>query len=89
MHESLGDVMEDSRALLTASANATQYNVIHARRRLSESLKTPRETCASLSKTTARIAAPVREMTDASPFEAAGVAFGIGALIRFLMGRHR
>jgi ElaB/YqjD/DUF883 family membrane-anchored ribosome-binding protein len=89
IHESISSVMNDACALLAATANATQENVIEARRTLSDTLRTSRETCVSLGRNISRSARPVNETDRANFYEAAGVTFGLGALIGFLMGRHR
>jgi ElaB/YqjD/DUF883 family membrane-anchored ribosome-binding protein len=89
IHRSISNAMNDAQALLAATADATQENVIRARRALSDTLKSAKETCASLGRKTFRSVRSVNEMARTNFYEAAGITFGIGALIGFLVGRHR
>ena len=71
---------EDARALMAATADVAGEKVAEARKRLAAALDSAKE-----------IAGRVREKADESvrehPYQAIGIAFGVGALIGYLAAR--
>ena len=76
----MGQLAEDARALMDATADVAGEKVAEARKRLAAALDSAKE-----------IAGRVREKADESvrehPYQAIGIAFGVGALIGYLAAR--
>jgi len=76
----MGQLAEDARALMAATADVAGEKVAEARKRLAAALDSAKE-----------IAGRVREKADESvrehPYQAIGIAFGVGALIGYLAAR--
>jgi len=87
LRDGIRDVMLDADALLAATAGMGQAPVVNARQRLAQSLQTTRDACSSIDSAAAKGVGPANKMVSASSREPAGIAFGIGALIGFLIGR--
>jgi ElaB/YqjD/DUF883 family membrane-anchored ribosome-binding protein len=78
---------EDARALLNVTAEVTDKKVTEARKRLAETLEAGKETYARLQEKAVQTAQRADETVRTHPYESLGVAFGIGALIGFLLSR--
>ncbi len=87
IHESMENVVDDARALIAATADVAQEKVVRARQRLADTMETAKDTYALVQTKTIAGARATDKMVRAKPYQSAGVAFGIGALIGFLMGR--
>jgi len=74
------DFADDVRSLLAATANVAEAKVVEARKRLSETLDRSRELAGRSAR---RADHYVREHS----YETAAIAFGLGALTAFLLGR--
>ncbi len=85
--ESLNDVMDDTGNLLAATANAAEENVIAARNRLSSALAAAKEACVNAQTKAIEGAKAADRVIRENPYPAIGVAFGVGALIGFLLRR--
>ena len=76
----MGQLAEDARALMAATADVAGEKVAEARKRLAAALDSAKE-----------IAGRIREKADESvrehPYQAIGIAFGVGALIGYLAAR--
>lgn len=77
----------DSHSLLAATVDATEEKVIEARNRLSAVMDAATETCAGLQKKAVAGAKATDKAIRGNPYQAMGVAFGIGALVGFLLSR--
>jgi|SRR5688572_13659883 ElaB/YqjD/DUF883 family membrane-anchored ribosome-binding protein len=78
---------DDARALLNATAEVTDKKVTEARKHLAEALEAGRETCNRLQEKAVHSAQIADKTVRSHPYESLGVAFGIGALIGFLLSR--
>ena len=85
----MGNVMHDASALLAATADASHEEMIDARKELADTLETAQDACALMNTETIKGTKSADKLGRTIPYEATGVAFGIGALIGFLLGRHR
>ena len=76
----MGQLAEDARALMAATADVAGEKVAEARKRLAAALDSAKE-----------IAGRIREKADESvrehPYQAIGIAFGVGTLIGYLVMR--
>jgi ElaB/YqjD/DUF883 family membrane-anchored ribosome-binding protein len=71
---------EDAQALLSATAHIAEEKVVAARNRLAAALQNGRDMLADLKDTTDET---IRE----HPYQAIGVALGVGALLGFILSR--
>lgn len=78
---------DDARALLEATAEVADEKVAEARRRLSEALERGHETYALLRDKARQGAKAADEAVRQHPYETIVAAFGIGALVGFLLSR--
>lgn len=85
--DNLGQVAEDTKALLAATADATDETVVEARNRLSSALESAGETCARVKAKAVESAKAADKAIRENPYQAVGIAFGVGALLGFLLSR--
>ena len=85
----LENLAEDARALLTATAEVAEDKVIEARRRLAKALDRGRDVYERVHDKALEGARATDEMVRSHPYRAIGVAFGLGALLGFLLTRGR
>ena len=78
---------EDARALLDATAEVTDEKVAEARQRLTEALADGKQTYARFrEKATQRVQATDQAIRN-NPYQSMAIAFGLGALLGFLITR--
>lgn len=80
-------VAEDTRALLEATANVTESTVVEARNRLKHLLDSAGETYAEAKARALDGAKTADRKIRENPYQAIGIAFGVGALLGFLVSR--
>jgi ElaB/YqjD/DUF883 family membrane-anchored ribosome-binding protein len=78
---------EDARALLDATADLTDKKIAEARQRLNEALDSGKQTYARLTDKAVQGAQAVDETIRSNPYQALAIAFGVGALLGFLVTR--
>jgi ElaB/YqjD/DUF883 family membrane-anchored ribosome-binding protein len=78
---------EDHQDLITAAANATEEKVAEARNRLSAAMDAARETYECLQQKAVNGAKATDKVIRENPYQAIGIAFGVGALFGFLLSR--
>jgi ElaB/YqjD/DUF883 family membrane-anchored ribosome-binding protein len=78
---------DETRALLEATSNATEGAVIEARNRLKSALEATGETYARLKARAVDGAKATDKAIRENPYQALGIAFGLGALAGFLLSR--
>jgi ElaB/YqjD/DUF883 family membrane-anchored ribosome-binding protein len=78
---------EDTHSLLTAAAHDASDVVEAARTRLQPALDAASETCDQLKAKAVDSAKAADKIIRANPYQAAAVAFGVGAFIGFLLSR--
>jgi ElaB/YqjD/DUF883 family membrane-anchored ribosome-binding protein len=83
-NDQLGD---ETRALLAATADATEDTVIEARNRLKSALDATGEACARVKAKAVEGAKATDKLIRENPYQALGIAFGVGALLGFLLSR--
>ncbi len=87
IQENMENIADDARALLAATADVTEEQVIEARNRLTAAMSAAKETCADLQKKAVQGAKAADKVIRDKPYHAVGVAFGLGALVGFLLSR--
>jgi len=77
-------VADETRALLAATAEATEGTIVEARNRLKAVLDSAGETYSHLKEKAVDSAKAADKKIRANPYQAIGLAFGVGALVGFL-----
>ena len=83
----MGRLAEDAGALIAATADVAGEKVGEARRRLAAALDKGKELYGRVRDKAVEGAKATDETVRAHPYEAIGMAFGVGALIGFLLSR--
>jgi ElaB/YqjD/DUF883 family membrane-anchored ribosome-binding protein len=83
----LESLAEDAKALLTATGHVAEEKVVEARRRLAAALDKGRESWERVQERAVASAKATDEAIHEHPYHTAGIAFGVGALIGYLMAR--
>ena len=87
MNHQKSDHSEEAHSLLEATAHATEEKIIEARNRLSAAMEAAKETYGRLQKKAVDGAKATDKMIRDNPYQAAGIAFGVGAIVGFLLSR--
>jgi ElaB/YqjD/DUF883 family membrane-anchored ribosome-binding protein len=83
----LKTLMHDAEELMKVTAGAAGEKVTELRNRLSGAIESAKENCHKWGEsTTAAAKATDRTIRD-HPYESIGIAFGVGLLVGFLVGR--
>jgi ElaB/YqjD/DUF883 family membrane-anchored ribosome-binding protein len=83
----MGTLAEDARALMAATADVAGEKVEQARNRLAAALDTAKEIAGRVRDKAVEGAEAADEAVRENPYRAIGVAFGVGALIGYLLMR--
>jgi len=86
-HLETEQLLEDARALLSATAHATEEKVVEARHRLNAAIEQGRETWGHVQQKAVAGAKAADEVIRDHPYQSIGVALGFGALVGYLLGR--
>jgi len=85
--EPAGRLVEDARELMAATAHVAEEKVVEARKRLAAALERGKEVWDSVQENAVDGARATDRAIRKHPYQAIGVAFGVGALIGFLLSR--
>jgi len=80
---------EDARAFLTATAEVGGGRIEEARRRLAATLERSRELCGKVREKFVEGAKATDLAVHKHPYQAIGIALGVGALLGYLVGFRR
>jgi ElaB/YqjD/DUF883 family membrane-anchored ribosome-binding protein len=83
----MGALAEDARALMAATADVAGEKVGEARKRLAAALERGREIAGNVRDKAVAGAKAADEAVHEHPYQAIGIALGVGALIGFLVAR--
>jgi ElaB/YqjD/DUF883 family membrane-anchored ribosome-binding protein len=78
---------EDARALLEATAEITDEKVAEARQRLNDALESGKSVVAGLQQKASQTAQAADQAIRNNPYQSITIAFGIGALLGYLVSR--
>jgi ElaB/YqjD/DUF883 family membrane-anchored ribosome-binding protein len=81
------DLADDAKALLAATADVAGEKVAAARHRLATALEKGKEAWGRVQEKAYEGAKEVDQVVRKHPYETAGVAFGLGLLLGFLLTR--
>jgi ElaB/YqjD/DUF883 family membrane-anchored ribosome-binding protein len=87
VRESAGILVDDTRALLAATAECGEEAVIAARERIADALDQAKDTYVAVQKGAVRSARAADQVIRANPYQALGVAFGAGLILGWLARR--
>ncbi|HWV98996.1 MAG TPA: hypothetical protein VNZ64_04810 [Candidatus Acidoferrum sp.] len=85
----MGTLAEDARALMTATAEVAGDKVSEARKRLATALDSGRRIFGRVKEKATEGAKVTDEVLHEHPYQAIGIALGVGALIGYLVARRR
>ena len=83
----MGTLAKDARALMAATADVAGEQVSEARKRLAAALDSGRKIVGRVKEKAVEGAKATDEAVHEHPYEAIGIAFGVGALIGYLVAR--
>ena len=87
INNDMGTLAEDARALMAATADVAGEKVSEARKRLADALERGKEFYGRVRDKAVEGAKVADEAVHEHPYEAIGIALGVGALIGFLATR--
>lgn len=77
-------LIEDARALVDATGDVAGEKIREARQRLTEALESGRVACGEMRDKAVQQADAANVVVHAHPYQAIGIAFGVGAVLGFL-----
>ena len=83
----MGTLAEDARALMAATADVAGEKVAEARARLAAALESAKESAGRVRDKAVESAKAADEAVRDNPYQAIGIAFGVGALVGYLAMR--
>ena len=83
----MGTLAEDARALMAATADVAGEKVGEARKRLAAALDSAKEFAGRVRDKAVEGAHAADEAVRENPYQSIGVAFGVGALLGYLVSR--
>jgi ElaB/YqjD/DUF883 family membrane-anchored ribosome-binding protein len=85
--EASQNIADDTRELLAATADVAEEKVVEARNRLVAALSTAKNTYVAVQKKAVKSAKAADKAIHEKPYQAMGIAFGVGALVGYLIAR--
>jgi ElaB/YqjD/DUF883 family membrane-anchored ribosome-binding protein len=85
--DDMGQLAEDARALMTATADVAGEKVSEARKRLAAALERGKEIYGRVREKAVEGAKAADEAVHEHPYQAIGIAFGVGAILGYLVSR--
>ena len=86
-HPEAQHLLEDTQALLAATAHVAEDKVIEARKRLAACIEKGKETWEIVQQKAVAGARATDQVIRDHPYHSLGIALGAGALIGYLLGR--
>jgi ElaB/YqjD/DUF883 family membrane-anchored ribosome-binding protein len=83
----MSTLAEDARALITATADVAGEKVGEARKRLATALESGKEMYGHVREQAVEGTQAADKVLHENPYQAIGIAFGLGAIIGFLVAR--
>ena len=83
----MGTLAEDARALMAATADVAGEKVGEARKRLAAALERGKEIYGCVREKAVEGAKATDQAVHEHPYQSIGIAFGVGALIGYLLAR--
>jgi len=86
-NDEMNTLAEDARALMAATADVAGEEVSEARKRLAGALERAKEIYGRVKERAVEGAKATDEAVHEHPYQAIAIAFGVGAVIGFLLAR--
>ena len=83
----MGTLAEDARALMAATADVAGDKVAEARKRLAAALDSGKKIVGRVKEKAVEGAKATDEVVHEHPYEAIGIAFGVGTILGYLLSR--
>jgi ElaB/YqjD/DUF883 family membrane-anchored ribosome-binding protein len=83
----MGTLAEDARALMAATADVAGEKVAEARKRLAAALERGKEICGRVREKAVECSKAADEAVHEHPYQAIGIALGVGAIIGYVLAR--
>jgi ElaB/YqjD/DUF883 family membrane-anchored ribosome-binding protein len=83
----MGTLAEDARALMAATADVAGEKAAEARKRLAAALESAKEIAGRVRDKAVESTKAADEAVRENPYQTIGIAFGVGALIGYLLAR--
>lgn len=87
VHADLQRLAEDAQALLAATTDVAGEKVADARKRLAAAIEKGKETWSHVQEKAVEGAKATDHVIREHPYQAIGIAFGVGAVLGFLLTR--
>jgi ElaB/YqjD/DUF883 family membrane-anchored ribosome-binding protein len=91
--DDLGSLADDAQALIAATADVAGVKVSEARKRLADALQRSKEIYGRVREKAVEGAKATDRCVHEHPYQAIGIAFGLGAIVGYLLNhrcsRHR
>jgi ElaB/YqjD/DUF883 family membrane-anchored ribosome-binding protein len=87
--EAAGQLMDDAKELLSATAGIAEEKVVAARERLRGALQKGGEILDDLKEKAIAGAKATDQTIRENPYQAIGIAVGVGVLVGYLLGRRK
>ena len=87
VRDDVNALAEDARALVTATAHVAEEEVVEARQRLAAALERGKEIYGRVRDQAVAGAKATDQAVHEHPYQAIGIAFGVGALLGYLASR--
>jgi ElaB/YqjD/DUF883 family membrane-anchored ribosome-binding protein len=81
------NLMEEAQALLAATAHLAEETVVEARKRLHDAIEKGKQTWNDIQEKAVEGAKATDEVIRDHPYRSIGIAFGVGALMGYLLSR--
>lgn len=85
----VSDLIEDTQALMSATANIAEDKVVAARRRVAAAIERGKEALNDLKEKAIAGAKATDETIRENPYQSIGVALGVGLVVGYLLGRRK
>ena len=83
----LGNLYDDVQAMLESTAHVSEAKVVNARKRLTETLEKGKAALAQVQDKARESAKAADQMVRKNPYQAIGIALGVGAILGVLISR--
>ena len=83
----MGTLAKDARSLMTATTDVAAQKFGQARQRVVETVESAKETAGHVRDQAVDYAKAADEALQEHPYQAIGIAFGVGALLGYLVSR--
>jgi ElaB/YqjD/DUF883 family membrane-anchored ribosome-binding protein len=85
--EPVENLVEDAKELMSATAHVAEEKVVEARRRLAAAVDRAKDAWNTVQESAVAKAKATDQVIRTHPYQSIGIAFGVGAILGFLISR--